>query len=44
MYTWLIQITTEYKYSPAMVLSYQNGENINLEQAMVPLIILQISL
>ena len=27
MCTWLIQVTTEYKYSPAMVLSYQNGED-----------------
>ena len=25
---WLIQLTIEYKYSPAMVLSYQNGEDM----------------
>ena len=28
MCMWLIQLTTEYKYSPAMVLSYQNGEDM----------------
>ena len=27
---WLIQLTTEFKYSPAMVLSYQNGEDMGV--------------
>ena len=35
MCMWLIQLITEYRYSPMMVLTYQIGED--LEQAMVPL-------
>jgi hypothetical protein len=42
MYTWRIQVTTEYKYSPVMVLSLENGDN--LEQTMVSLTSLEVSL
>ena len=28
MCMWLIQLITEYKYSPVMVISYQNGEDM----------------
>jgi hypothetical protein len=42
MYTWRIQVTTEYKYSPVIVLSLENGDN--LEQTMVSLTSLEVSL